>query len=51
MCSNITTTPQQRSLIVTKFFTAIDAISPLVEAKGYRQVVNSTENLAVYAYG
>ncbi|CAG7904282.1 unnamed protein product [Brassica rapa] len=50
-CSNRTTTPQQRSLVVTNFLAAMDAVSPLVEAKGYGQVVNGTGNLTVYAYG
>jgi len=51
ICNNRTTTPQQRSLFVTNFLAAMDAVSPLVEAKGYGQVVNGTGNLTVYAYG
>ncbi|ESQ28160.1 hypothetical protein EUTSA_v10018240mg [Eutrema salsugineum] len=51
ICSNRTTIPQQRSLFVTSFLAAMDAVSPLVEAKGYGQVVNGTGNLTVYAYG
>ncbi|KAG2321606.1 hypothetical protein Bca52824_014819 [Brassica carinata] len=51
MCNNRTMTPQQRSIVVTNFLAAMDAVSPLVEAKGYGQVVNGTGNLTVYAYG
>lgn len=51
MCNNRTMTPQQKSLVVTNFLAAMDAVSPLLEAKGYGQVVNGTGNLTVYAYG
>ncbi|XP_033130216.1 cysteine-rich receptor-like protein kinase 3 isoform X1 [Brassica rapa] len=51
MCNNRTMTPQQRSLVVTNFLNAMDAVSPLIEARGYGQVVNGTGNLTVYAYG
>lgn len=53
ICSNRTSPPQQRSLFVSTFLAAMDAVSPLVEAKGYGQVVNRNDsaNLTVYAYG
>lgn len=51
ICSNRTAPPQQRSLFVTTFLAAMDAVSPLVEANGYGEVVHGTGNLTVYAYG
>ncbi|CAN8235731.1 unnamed protein product [Cochlearia groenlandica] len=50
--SNRTTPPEQRSLFVTSFLAAMDAISPLVEAKGHGQVIISgAGNSTVYAFG
>ncbi|CAH2066586.1 unnamed protein product [Thlaspi arvense] len=52
VCStNRTTPPQQRTLFVSTFLAAMDAVSPLVEAKGYGEVVNGAGNITVYAYG
>ncbi|KAL1216476.1 Cysteine-rich receptor-like protein kinase 3 [Cardamine amara subsp. amara] len=51
-CStNRTTSPEQRSLFVSTFLEVMDAISPLVEAKGYGQTFKNNGNITVYAYG
>ncbi|KFK41463.1 hypothetical protein AALP_AA2G134200 [Arabis alpina] len=51
ICSNRTSPPQQRSLFVTNFLSAMDLVSPLIEANRYGEVITGTGNLTVYTYG